>query len=265
MPIKHAKSEYMIPRGRVYFDPFDASENLTGEIDLGNCPGITLSIETEKAEHYSSQGGLREKDGSWIIEVKRSGSLQCDNFSPANAALWLTGTHEVKEQAATPVTDEKRFVIPGRQYQLGVTAANPLGVRNVQDITVKSADGATTYQAGRDYNVDNATGRVQIIDGEGSTITARTEVAFGYTPVAGKYDAVKSGAKSELQGALRVVSDNAAGGDRDWFLPKVTLIASGDLPLIAEGTDVVVMEFELDALKPANGEAIYCNGRPVAL
>ena len=97
-----------------------------------------------------------------------------------------------------------------------------------------------------------------------AAITAATEVLFGYTPVAGSYEAVKSGASAELTGALRIVSDNAAGGDRDWYLPKVTLTPNGDLPLIAEGTDVVAMEFGLEALKPANGEAIYCNGRPVA-
>ena len=39
---------------------------------------------------------------------------------------------------------------------------------------------------------------------------------------------------------------------------------SGDLSLIAEGDDVVTMEFDLEALKPANGEAIYCDGRPIA-
>jgi len=265
MPILHTKNEYLIPRGRAYFDPYNASEELTGEIDLGNCPGISLSIETEKAEHFSSQSGLKEKDGSWLVQVQRTGSLTCDNFSPSNAALWLTGTHEVKTQAATPVTGELRNVIPGRQYQLGASAANPLGVRNVTAVTVKNEAGTTTYAAGTDYNVDLATGRVQIIAGGTSTITAATKVQFGYTPVAGTFDSVKSGAKVELTGALRVVSDNAAGGNRDWYLPKVTLSASGDLTLIAEGTDVVTMEFELEALKPANAEAIYCDGRPVAL
>lgn len=263
MPLIHEKSQYLIPRGRVYFDPFDASERLTGEIDLGNCPGVTLSIETEKSEHFSSQGGLREKDGSWVVQVQRTGALQCDNFSPSNAALWLSGTHEVKTQAATPVTGEERTVLPGRQYQLGATAANPLGVRNVSDITVTPKAGGDAYVAGTDYNVDTETGRVQIV--EGGAITQATAVLFAYTPVAGKFESVKSGAKSELTGALRVVSDNAAGGNRDWFLPKVTLSASGDLALIAEGTDVIVMEFELEALKPANAEAIYCDGRPVAV
>lgn len=261
MPVIHEKNEYLIPRGRVYFDPFDANERLPGEIPLGNCPGVTLTIETEKAEHFSSQTGLREKDGSWVVQVQRTGSLQCDNFSPQNAALWLSGTHEVKTQAAVPVAGEERTVLPGRLYQLGATGANPLGVRNVTDITVTPKSGGDPYVAGTDYNVDTETGRVQIM--EGGAITQSTAVLFGYTPVAGKFESVKSGAKSELNGALRVVSDNATGGNRDWFLPKVTLAASGDLNLIAEGTDVVAMEFDLEALKPANAEAIYCDGRPV--
>ena len=261
MPIQHVKNDYLIPRGRVYFDPYNASEQLTGEIALGNCPGVTISISTEKSDHYSSETGLRQKDAAWNLQVDRTGELQCDNFSPSNAALWLAGTHTKKTQGTTPVTGEERAVIPGRLYQLGATTDNPLGVRNVKDITVKSGDGTTTYVAGTDYNVDTETGRVQIL--EGGAITEGS-VKFGYTPLAGTFDSVVTGGKAELTGALRVVSDNAAGGNRDWYLPKVTLTPSGDLALIAEGTDPVVMTFGLEALKPANGEAIYCDGRPVA-
>ncbi len=262
MPIKHVENEYLIPRGRVYFDPFNANEELTGEIPLGNCPGINLSISTEKADHFSSETGLRQKDGSWNIQIDRTGKVTCDNFSPSNAALWLAGTLVKKTQAATPVVDEVRNVIPGRQYQLGASSANPLGVRNVTAISVKSNVGAVTYVAGTDYNIDLETGRVQIIAG-GAIVAG--PVKFGYTPVAAAFDSVQSGGKAELQGALRVVSDNATGGNRDWYLPKVTLTPNGDLALIAEGTDVVTMEFGLEALKPANGEAIYCDGRPVVV
>ena len=261
MPITHVENQYLISRGRVYFDPFDASGNLTGERDIGNCPGVTITISTDKAEHFSSQTGLREKDGSWIIQVNRTGTLTCDNFSPANAALWLSGTQQIKSQTATPVADEARSVLKGRQYQLGATTANPLGVRNVTAVTVKSDDGLTTYTAGTDYNVDLETGRVQIL--EGGTIANGT-VKFGYTPVAGSFESVKSGAASELQGALRIVSDNATGGNRDWYMPKVTLSPDGDLALIAEGTDVTQISFGLEVLKSANAEAIYCDGRPVA-
>lgn len=261
MPITHVENQYLISRGRVYFDPFDANGNLTGEKDIGNCPGVTITISTDKAEHFSSQTGLREKDGSWVIQVDRTGTLTCDNFSPSNAALWLSGTQQTKSQAATPVVDEERSVLKGRQYQLGATTANPLGVRNVTAVTVKSSDGITTYAAGTDYNVDLETGRVQIIEAGG---IANGVVKFGYTPVAGSFESVKSGAASELQGALRIVSDNATGGNRDWYMPKVTLAPDGDLALIAEGTDVTQISFGLEVLKSANAEALYCDGRPIA-
>lgn len=261
MPIQHEVNQYLISRGRVYFDPFDASEQLTGEIDLGNCPGVNITIKTDTKDHFSSQTGLRQKDASWTLQVDRTGKLTCDNFSPANAALWLAGRVTKKTQAATPVAGESRTVIPGRQYQLGATAANPLGVRNVTGVAVKNAAGTTTYVAGTDYNVDLATGRVQILST--GAITAGI-VKFDYTPVAASFDSVQSGGEAKLSGALRIVSDNAAGGNRDWYLPKVTLSPSGDLTLVAEGDNVVTMEFGLEALKPANGEAIYCDGRPVA-
>ena len=77
-------------------------------------------------------------------------------------------------------------------------------MRNVTAITVKNSGGTTAYVAGTDYNVDTETGRVQIIEGGG--IATGSEVQFGYTPVAASFESVKSGGKSELQGALRVVS-----------------------------------------------------------
>jgi hypothetical protein len=262
MGMVYAKNEYAIPRGRVFFDPFDANGNLTGEIAMGNCPGVTLTIETTKAEHFSSEKGLREKDESLIVEVNRTGNVNCDNFSAANFALWLSGTRATVNQVTTPVTGEARAVTPGRFYQLGATAANPLGVRKVSAVTVKSTDGATTYDVGDDYNVDLDTGRVQIVVGGA---IAAGNVHFGYTPVAGSYETVRSGATAETQGALRIVADNASGANRDFFMPKVTLTPTGDLPIIAEGTEFVQMQFGLEVLKSANAEAIYADGRPVAV
>lgn len=263
MAITYETTELVIPRGSVMFDPFDANGALTGEIPLGNCPGVSVSIEAEKAPHYSSQQGISEKDRDPVVRITRSGTLNCDHFSAMNSSLWISGSHEVKTQTATPVTGELRAVTPGRHYQLGATSANPLGVRNVSAVTVKSADDVTTYDVGDDYNVDLETGRVQIV--EGGAIAAGN-VHFGYTPVAGTFTSIKSGATSSVEGALRIVSANAVGKKTDWFFPKVSLTPNGELPLVTEGssTDYAAMAFGLEVLKPANAEAIYCDGRPVA-
>lgn len=262
MALVHEEQKYTIPRGRAYFDPEDANGALTGEIAFGNCPELTVTISTEKAEHFSSMTGLREKDASVVVQVDRTGTLACDNMTGANFALWMSGTRTVVSQVATPVTGELRSVLPGRFYQVGATAANPLGVRNVTAITVKNEDGTTTYDAGDDYNIDLETGRVQIV--EGGAITASI-VQFGYTPVASTFERVKTGSATEIRGALRIVSDNATGGDRDFYMPRITLTPDGDLPIIAEGTDYVSISFGLEVLKPANAEAIYADGRPVVI
>lgn len=261
MAVTHAVNEYTIPRGRVYFNPINpATDAYLGEIYLGNCPSFGISIETEKAEHYSSETGLREKDASVVLEVKRSGSLTCDNMSADNVALFLSGTSAAITQASGSVVDEVINVVPGRYYQLGQTSGNPVGVRDVSAVVVSSNDGLTTYVAGTDYNLDADRGRLQILS-TGTIVAGNIKV--DYTKAAASWTGIRSGASGELLGALRVVSDNATGIKRDFFMPRVSMVPSGDLPVIAEGTDFSQMQFDADVLKPANAEAIYVDGLPV--
>lgn len=262
MPITHITNEYAIPRGRVYFDRFDANGLPTGEIPLGNCPGFTFTAETEKAEHFSSEAELAEKDAALIVKVNRTGSLTCDNFSTDNLALFVSGSTETQTQSAGDVTDEAHTVHPGRIYQLGAGSGAPAGVRNITDVVVKSADGVTTYVLGTAYNTDLELGRVQII--AGGPIAAATAVKVSYKTTAKSWTRVKSGATAEVSGALRVIADNASGTNRDWFMPKVTLTPSGEIPVIQEGTDFTTMEFGVEVLKAANREALYIDGRPAA-
>jgi len=258
MSLKYDEDQLTIPRGRVFFDPEVAGVN-TGEQPLGNCPGVTVSIETTKSDHFSSKTGLRQKDKSVVVEVNRSGEITCDNITPENLAYFLSGSVEDVEQASGAVTDEALTVRPGRHYQLGKTESNPAGVRNITSLVVKSADGASTLAAGTDYEADLALGRLQILAGAESF-----GIKVSYQRPAATWRRIKTGSASELSGALRVVSDNASGESRDYYMPKVSLTPSGDLPVIAEGTDFVQMKFSLEVLKPANGEAIYIDGRPVA-
>ena len=262
MAIIHVTNEYAIPRGRVYFDRFDAAGLPTGERPMGNCPGFTFTADTEKAEHFSSETGLSEKDKGLIVRVNRTGSLRVDNFSTNNLELFVSGSTETQNQTAGPVVDEPHTVTPGRIYQLGTSADAPAGVRNITTVTVKSTDGLTTYVLGTDYALDLDMGRLQIL--ATSTIPAATPIEVSYTTTAKSWTRVKSGATAEVSGSLRVVADNASGTNRDWFMPKVTLTPSGDLPVIQEGTDFTTMEFGVEVLKSANREALYIDGRPAA-
>lgn len=262
MALQYAKNEYTIPRGRVFFNPInEATDEYLGEIYLGNCPSFTISIETEKAEHYSSETGLRQKDASVLLEVKRNGSITCDNMSNANVALFLSGTTGTVTQAAATVSGEVITVIPGRYYQLGLSAATPVGARQVSNVVVTNEDGSTTYAAGDDYVLDAERGRLQIL---ASGAIAAGDIKADYSQAAVTWSGLRSGATGELLGALRVVSDNATGPNRDYYMPRVSLVPSGELPVIADGTDFAQMQFDADVLKPANGEAIYVDGMPLA-
>lgn len=262
MALTYSQNKYTIPRGRVFFNPINtATDEYLGELYMGNCPSMGLSIETEKAEHYSSETGLREKDASVVLEVKRTGSLTCDNMSGTNVALFLSGSTGTITQAGASVTDEVIDVIPGRYYQLGLGVSTPVGARKVSAVVVTNSAGTTTYVAGTDYLLDADRGRLQIL--ATGTIVAG-EIKVDYTKAATTWEGIRSGAAGELLGALRIVSDNATGDQRDFYMPRVSLVPSGEIPVIAEGTDFAQMTFDADVLKPANGEAIYVDGMPLA-
>lgn len=262
MALTYSQNKYTIPRGRVFFNPINtATDEYLGELYMGNCPSLGLSIETEKAEHYSSETGLREKDASVVLEVKRTGSLTCDNMSGTNVALFLSGSTGTITQAGASVTDEVIDVIPGRYYQLGLGVSTPVGARKVSAVAVTNSAGTTTYVAGTDYLLDADRGRLQILTT--GTIVAG-DIKVDYTKAATTWEGIRSGAAGELLGALRIVSDNATGDQRDFYMPRVSLVPSGEIPVIAEGTDFAQMTFDADVLKPANGEAIYVDGMPLA-
>jgi hypothetical protein len=264
MAIIHESNQYQIPRGRVLFDPVNPNTGaLTGEAEFGNCPGFTVSIESEKADHYSSETGLRQKDASVTVEVNRTATITCDNVSVENLARFLSGTVETITQTSGTVADEEITVLKGRHYQLGRSDTDPAGARNITAVVVTSDDTVpVTYVANTDYAVDLELGRLQIL--AGGAIDNSELIHIAYSRPAKTWKRIKTGAATELAGAIRVISDNASGEDRDFYMPKVNLTPNGELPVIAEGTDFVTMEFSCEILKPANGEAIYVDGRPVA-
>lgn len=261
MAIQHVTNEYQIPRGRVLFDPFDANGALTGEEEFGNCPSFTISIATTKADHFSSETGLKQKDAAVTVEVNRAAKIKCDNISAKVLANFLSGSTETVTQTSGSVVDESITVKKGRQYQLGRSESNPAGVRNVTNVVVTNSGATTTYTLGTDYAVDLELGRLQIL--EGGTISDGI-IKVDYDKAAKTWTRIKTGAVAELAGAIRVIADNASGNNRDFYMPKVNLTPEGDLPVIAEGTDFVNVAFSVEILKPSNAEAVYVDGRPVA-
>ena len=66
------------------------------------------------------------------------------------------------------------------------------------------------------------------------------------------------------RGALRWVSDNTAGENRDAYFPDVVMSPAGDFQWKSRDT-VQALGFEIGIQKPVGGRAaVYINGRPKA-
>ena len=252
---------YTIPKGKMYFD------DGTGEEYIGNTPSADLSIEVTDLPHYSAESGIREKDDTALVEINRKLAITADDISVENWARFIIGTASTLAQAATPVVDAVLGAVAlgkvqqGRYYQLGVTAANPTGVRDVTAVTIKV--GAASMVLDTDYTLDATLARIYIIPGGG--IADNDIVLESYTPVAGTRDQVLSASSAATAGALRFVADNPKGTNRDIFLPSVNLKPTGSAKLKGEQAEWMQLGFEIEILKKdANTAAIYIDGRAVA-
>lgn len=256
---------YVLGRGKLFFDPFaSGTKTPTGERYLGNTTEFNLTIESDTLDHYSSDAGVRTKDDSVILELKRTGSLTTDNISEENVGLFVLGDISDYAQDGTPVTGEAigeaGIPLPDRYYQLGQTSVNPQGVRDVSAVTVTiDPNGtATTAVLDTDYTLDAELGRIYIIDG--GAIDGQTEVSVDYTPATNTRKRVTTNTAAEVEGALRFVSYNAKGKQKDVYMPYVTLTPNGDFAL--KGDDWQNMGFSVEVGELAGQAAIYIDGRP---
>src|SRR5258708_33775748 len=125
----------ILGRGKVYFDLYagdGTSQTLTGRRYIGNTPEMTLDIAATQLAHYGMDSGLKVKDDNVILQLDRKGTFKTDEISSDNMSLFLIGNKSTQVQASgsaltTTITGAKL----DRYYQLGATAGNPSGARNV--------------------------------------------------------------------------------------------------------------------------------------
>lgn len=258
MPI-HANN-IVLGAGKLYFDMEDASGNKIGERYLGDTPGFSIEVTTENTEVYDSDGAIAEKLINVATRVTRQATITCQDISLDNLALFVIGARDTVAQTATPVTDEAHTVQTGMYYQLGVSSANPTGVRGVSSVTVTDATDTTTYVLDTDYELDAAMGRIYIIPGAG--ISDDDQILVDYTPTANSRDQVASSNLGAKFGALRYIADNTEGTNRDVYAPRVQLRPNGTMDWKSRESQMQ-MEFSAEFLKTTLA-AVYIDGRPAA-
>lgn len=256
-------NNYVVGRGKVYFDRFkNGSNNKTGEMYFGNTPEFTINTDTETLEHYSSEGGMRVMDASVLLEASQGGSFTCDNINEDNLALWFLGDLEVTAQ--TQQTGAKEVFNPimrGRYYQLGTSDVNPTGVRNVTNFQMVKADasiaistgsgditsieGATVVTPGGNYEIDLALGRIYV-EPDSPDLAGNVQIAVQYD-VEEQNRTTIIGKSNMIYGALRMISDNPVGLNKNYFFPKVSISPDGDYAL--KGDDWQVMSFTFKAMQ----------------
>ncbi|MBK3745540.1 hypothetical protein G3A39_40995 [Paraburkholderia aspalathi] len=253
-------------RGELWFSKFKpGTRTPEGERYIGNSPEFNATIESETLDHFDSDHGVNEKDESITTQTNRSGSLVTDNVSKENIALFFLGSETALTITAETVAAEKHNgVIPGLTYQLGMTALNPSGARNIStDTPAVVTDGdtpATTYVAGTDYVLNADLGRLEIV--KGGAIVAGSNITVDYSVEAGTRDRIISGSEA-VSGALRYIAFNPVGANFDWYMPFVKLSPNGDYNL--KGDEWQSIPFSVEILKNAPMEAIYIDGRPYVI
>ena len=255
-------NEYKLGRGKVFFNRFASGTKtpIDSERYIGNCPALTFSSSEDKLEHYSSEGGLKVLDASVVLQMTRAGSFTTDNINLPNLALLFSGTSSKVTQTAATAQTQDIIGAKDRWYQLGISATNVVGVRNVSNVVIKEKTSSTVLVAGN-YTVDLALARVYIKDNAPS-VTEGTEYTVTFDVAASSSTLVVSKTDT-VYGSLRFVADNGYGTNIDYFLPYVKIAPNGDFSLI--GDEWQQIEFSLDVLKLNDEtESFYIAGRPVA-
>lgn len=256
-----ATKNYTLGRGKVYFSRFKSGTQVPEGFNyIGNTPEFNLTIESENLDHYSSDAGIREKDDSVPLEVSRTGSFTTDDIQPDNVALFFFGEKSTVTQAIVASAPETfTDVVLGRAYKLGITDSNPTGYMGINATGFGIVVDATPLVEDTDYTVDLANGIVTLLE-TATNVVNGDDMVVTYAVAGSTRDRVISGS-TPVEGAMMYVANNPKGANFNYYLPYVKITPNGDYAL--KGDEWQQIPFNIEALKPTNGEAIYMDGTPV--
>lgn len=242
-------------RGKVYVSEFyNGTHTPSGWRYIGNTPSFGINMNQSKLDHFSSDAGVRVKDKSVVIQVDITGNLVLDDINFQNLELFFFGSSATLAQtSATSQTESFTNVVQGYGYQLGVTSNNPTGVRSISNVVI------TGKTLGTDYTVDADRGMIFVV--EGGSIADNATMSVTYNRAAKSRKQFISGT-TQIEGALRFVSDNPQGEKNDFYMPYVRLGPNGDFNLKTEEWQQLPLTAEILADTAYNKQAIYCDGQP---
>ena len=254
--------DYVIGKGRLYFEQFvPGTTRGTGELYFGNTPELTTSADAETLDHYDADQGLNVKDESITVENNLTGSFVTDNISPDNVALFFSGSSEPMAQTAQTGKSETLLNVQrNRHYQLGKTDLTPTGVRHVHTVTIQ-IEGVPLANMGQNVEIDLEKGRIYI-EPDAPDIAPGANLTVTYS-VAASSRTVVVGRGDEIRGALRFISANPVGSNKDYYWPYVKITPNGDFAL--KGSEWMQLGFSFEVLKLAGKERVYAETASITI
>lgn len=250
MPVQKT-TPLTVGRGRLYLEVLQPGAVATGdEFYVAQTPQLSLGLETESLEHFDNDSGLNRRDDSLLLSVTRTLTFKTEAISDEVLALWVVGG--LSTLTVDAVTGATQDVNPaaGRVAQLGSGA----GVRNVSSLSVAGLDENT------DYTLDADTGRIEWLNTD--AVAAAGTVVATYSTEGYTLSRIATEQMQPLKAALRYVSDNPRGPNRDIYAGLVELTPDGDAPL-KNGNEWLGLSMVATILAPADGGVdLFIDGRP---
>lgn len=232
MTVPPSSDNVILGRGQLYFNRQDANGALTGYRAMGNCDTFSLGISSEKLsmKDYTQQTAANYKEV--VVSTDVTISISGFEFDENNLAIALMGDVSSYTQAASSATGEviAADTLTGLQGKYFRTA-----FRSISSVVIKQ--GATTFVAGTDYTVTNATlGIIYVIPGGGIADGTDLTADYSYAAMTGgsALTTVRGGTVASVEGVLLFVPNNATGPDYECVVYRANLSPNGELGLISD-------------------------------
>ena len=239
-------NDYWIGRGILYLAELNADDTPKSFKDVGNVPELTLTVDSENYDHFSSRAGLKVLDKSIVIEQTANTSFILENvkdfgnlkrFFSGDAAAYVNPA-AAGYSGATLVTDGN--IEANAWYTLVDNDGKPVFQIDKAKVTVQTTDGTPVVLVlDTDYTVNEVSGMIFLNDT--ATVQSAITGAVGLTSTlavdanAGTVDVMQAQTKSAVTVALRFIGENAADGTKLTVdMHKVTISADGDFSLISD-------------------------------
>lgn len=198
------------------------------------------------------------------VDISATPATQASNIAAAINAGAGSGTEYGAGTLAHPdVEASVASAVVTITSKVGGTAGNAIGLaENATNVVASGANlsggTGTSYIEGTDYTVDYDNGVIEILDTGG--ISDGTDIEVFFAVRSSTRDRVISGS-TPVEGALMYIAHNPKGTDFNYMLPWIKVTPNGDYSL--KGDEWQTIPFNLEILKPSNGEAITMDGKPV--